>query len=124
MQRAAARAASLAIRHFASSASRPTAAASLLPGTAVLNAGTRLSAQPTAAPAALCSQRGYASGARKTKAAASDEEKEDDEVENMGSDEEFDGDFDDPYDGWPICKPIGESSDDEWVLNDPKNKWN
>ena len=100
MQRAAARAASLAIRRFASSGSRPTApVASLLPATAALNAGTRFSVQPTAAAAAaaLCARRGYATGPRKTKAAVSDEEEEedDDEFEDMGSDEEFDDDSDD-----------------------------
>ncbi|CAM0945839.1 unnamed protein product [Alopecurus aequalis] len=97
MQRATARVASLAIRRFASSASHPTAVTSLLHVTAVLNAGTRLSVQPTAAAvaaAALCARRGYASGAQKTKAAVSNEEEEDDEFEDMGSDEEFDGDFD------------------------------
>ncbi|XP_047076909.1 zinc finger protein castor homolog 1-like [Lolium rigidum] len=100
MQRAAAWAASLAIRRFASSACRPAfskAATSLLPATAVLSAGTRLSLQPTAAAAAaaLCARRGYAGGARKAKAAVSeDEDEEDDEFEAMGSDGEFDGDFD------------------------------
>ncbi|XP_051196320.1 uncharacterized protein [Lolium perenne] len=99
MQRAAAWAA-LAIRRFASSASRPAlskAATSLLPATALLSAGTRLSLQPTAgaAAAALCARRGYAGGARKAKAAVSeDEDEEDDDFEAMGSDGEFDGDFD------------------------------
>ena len=100
MQRAAARASSLAIRRLASSGSRRIApVASLLPATAALNAGTRLSVQPTAAAAAaaLCAWRGYATGPRKTKAAVSDEEEEedDDEFEDMGSDEEFDDDSDD-----------------------------
>ncbi|KAM0901790.1 hypothetical protein ACQ4PT_019705 [Festuca glaucescens] len=100
MQRAAARAASLAIRRFASSASRPAlpkAVASLLPATAGLSAGTRLSLQPTAAAAAaaLCARRGYAGGARKAEAAVSEDEEEDDEFEAMGNDGEFDGDFDD-----------------------------